>query len=164
MAIIYDGLEEKWFNYSIEGDEIIEQFNGYTSTYNIDRANKRFDAGKDSGYWFYKVSDKKNNQSHHSTSYSSTTTFRHESDVHNYLRSHTFINRSGDIRITEGYNMALLFNGSELTTAIKVYSFDSRQAIFTAHCPLNGATFRFIVDNSTGTLYCDNDNTYYYTR
>lgn len=54
---MYDGIEEKWYSYSIEEDRIIEQCNGYISAYNIDRVNKRFDAGRDSGSWFYKVSD-----------------------------------------------------------------------------------------------------------
>ena len=53
---MYDGIEERWFNYTIEGDRIIEQLNGFISSYNIDRANKRFDCGKP-GYWFKKVSN-----------------------------------------------------------------------------------------------------------
>lgn len=108
--------------------------------------------------------EKVSSRSKRQNNYSSTTTFRHESDIHNYLRSHTFTNSRGDISITEGYNMSLQFNGRELTGAIMVYSFDSHQAIFTAHSPINGVTYRFMVDNSTGTLYCDNDNTYYYAR
>lgn len=51
---MYDGIEERWCNYTIEGDRIIEQLNHGISSYNIDRANKRFDCGEP-GYWFTKV-------------------------------------------------------------------------------------------------------------
>lgn len=53
---MYDGIEERWCNYTIEGDRIIEQLNHGISSYNIDRANKRFDCGEP-GYWFVKVSN-----------------------------------------------------------------------------------------------------------
>ena len=51
---MYDGIEERWHDYTIEGNRIIEQLNGGISSYNIDRANKRFDCGEP-GYWFRKV-------------------------------------------------------------------------------------------------------------
>ena len=50
---MYDSVNEGWYKYTIEGDRIIEQCNGYISTYNIDRANERFDCGEP-GVWFYK--------------------------------------------------------------------------------------------------------------
>jgi DNA-directed RNA polymerase subunit M/transcription elongation factor TFIIS len=53
---MYDGINEKWYNYKIQGGRIIEQCEGYVSTYNIDEENKRFDAGEP-GEWFYKVSE-----------------------------------------------------------------------------------------------------------
>ncbi len=51
---MYDGIEQRWCNYTIEGNRIIEQLNHGISSYNIDRANKRFDCGEP-GYWFTKV-------------------------------------------------------------------------------------------------------------
>ena len=53
---MYDDLEKKWVSYTIEGNRLIEQLNGYISSYTIDRVNKRFDAGE-AGYWFEKVSN-----------------------------------------------------------------------------------------------------------
>lgn len=53
---MYDSVNEKWYNYKIEGGRIIEQCDGYISTYNIDEVNKRFDAGEP-GVWYYKVSE-----------------------------------------------------------------------------------------------------------
>ncbi len=53
---MYDSINEKWYNYKIEGGRIIEQCEGYISTYNIDEVNKRFDAGEP-GVWYYKVSE-----------------------------------------------------------------------------------------------------------
>lgn len=50
---MYNSTEEGWHNYTIEGSRIIEQCDGFISTYNIDRANKRFDCGEP-GVWFYK--------------------------------------------------------------------------------------------------------------
>lgn len=50
---MYDSINEGWFSYTIEGNRIIEKCNGYISTYNIDRANERFDCGEP-GVWFYK--------------------------------------------------------------------------------------------------------------
>lgn len=53
---MYDSVNDKWYNYKIEGGRIIEQCEGYISTYNIDEVNKRFDAGEP-GVWYYKVSE-----------------------------------------------------------------------------------------------------------
>ena len=53
---MYDGVNDKWYNYKIEEGRIIEQCEGYISTYNIDEDNKRFDAGEP-GVWYYKVSE-----------------------------------------------------------------------------------------------------------
>lgn len=50
---MYDSTDERWYSYTIEGNRIIEQCNGYITTYNIDRANERFDCGEP-GMWFYK--------------------------------------------------------------------------------------------------------------
>ena len=50
---MYDSVNEGWYKYTIEGNRIIEQCNGYISTYNIDRANERFDCGEPD-VWFYK--------------------------------------------------------------------------------------------------------------
>ena len=50
---MYDSTNEGWFSYTIEGNRIIEKCKGYISTYNIDRANERFDCGEP-GVWFYK--------------------------------------------------------------------------------------------------------------
>ena len=50
---MYDSTEDRWHKYTIEGDRIIEHCKGYISTYNIDRANERFDCGEP-GMWFYK--------------------------------------------------------------------------------------------------------------
>lgn len=50
---MYNSIEEEWHNYTIEGNRIIEQCDGFISTYNIDRANKRFDCGEP-GVWFDK--------------------------------------------------------------------------------------------------------------
>ena len=160
---IYDGIDDKWYTYTIKGDELVEQLNGYVSVYHIDRVHKRFDCGK-KGLWFRRVKLTDSNSYKKADSKKETTRFVHESDIHNYLRSHSFTNRIGDITITEGYNMALKFNGREVTGAIMVYSFNAHKAFFTAYSPISGVTFRFVVDNSTGTLYCDNDNTYYYAQ
>lgn len=93
-----------------------------------------------------------------------STSFRHESDVHDYLRSHNFINQSGDISITEGSSMALTANGRILTAAINIREFNSHQAYFTAYSPISGVTFRFTLDSSDGTLYCQNEGVTYYAR
>ena len=92
------------------------------------------------------------------------TTFRHESDIHNYLRSHNFVNRDGDVKITEGSGMEILANGTTLTGAIIVREYNSHQAYFTGYSPINGVTYRFIIDCSSGILSCQNDGTTYYVR
>ena len=51
---LYNSIEEAWHTYTIRDDEIVEQCNGYVSSYKIDRNNQRFDAGEP-GMWFQKV-------------------------------------------------------------------------------------------------------------
>ena len=94
----------------------------------------------------------------------STTTFRHESDVHDYLRNHNFVNSQGDITLTEGYDMALIANGTTLTGAIVVQEFNAHQAYVTANSPITGARLIMVVNNQEGTIYCQNDGTTYYVR
>ena len=90
--------------------------------------------------------------------------FQHESDVHNYLRNHNFINREGDISITEGSGMTLVANGTILTGAIYIQRFTAQRAYFTAHSPISGVTNRFWVDCEQGVLHCLNDRTDYYVQ
>lgn len=160
---IYDGIDDNWYTYTINDNEIIEQLDGYVSIYHIDRAHKRFDCGQ-SGLWFHKVTSIDSKAYKKDNSSKESIRFVHESDVHFYLRTHNFTNQVDDITITESGNMTLKFNGQEMTGAIIIYSFDSHQAIFTAYCPINGVTYRFMVDNSKGALYCDNERKYYYAR
>lgn len=162
---LYNSIDEMWHNYSINDKEIVEECHGYISTYHIDKRHKRFDCGE-RGVWFHKVSASTQHIGSAATPIRSGNTirFHHENDIHNYLRNHTFVNNMGDVHITESSNMELIVNGTVLTAAINIQSFSSDQAFFTAYAPIDGTTFRFIVNCEEGTLYCQNDRTRYFVK
>ncbi len=162
---LYNSIDEIWHDYSINNKEIVEKCNGYISTYRIDKLNKRFDCGK-SGVWFHKLSSSTELTEAFIKPAESNKSIRfyHESDIHNYLRNHKFVNEKGDISIAEGDGMVLVANGTILTGAINIQQFSSNQAYFTAYAPIDGTTFQFVVNCKNGTLYCDNDGTMYYIK
>lgn len=114
----------------------------------------------------HQVSTREEHQARHNEEQQQnvSTTFRHERDVHSYLRSNKFTNSEGNITITESYNMGLCFNGRELTGAVRVCDFNSYVAYITASSPINGITYEFTVNCNQGVLSCLTDGTTYYLK
>lgn len=51
---IYNSVDEAWHSYSLDGSKLVEQCDGYISTYPIDPVRKQIGSGEP-GYWFHKV-------------------------------------------------------------------------------------------------------------
>lgn len=98
-------------------------------------------------------------------SYRSAVTFRHESDVHQYLQENEFVGEEKGVKITiyERYDMSLNANGSVITNPIRVTEFNETQAMISASSPYSGH-MDFIVDADAGYLYYVQANQFFYKQ
>lgn len=97
--------------------------------------------------------------------YRSAVTFRHESDVHQYLQENEFVGEEKGVKITiyERHDMSLNANGSVITNPIRVTEFNETQAVISASSPYSG-NMDFIVDADAGYLYYIQAKQFFYRQ
>lgn len=97
--------------------------------------------------------------------YHSAVSFRHESDVHQYLQENKFVGEEKGVKITiyERHDMSLSANGSVITNTIRVTEFNDTQAMISASSPYSG-NMDFLVDANAGYLYYIQSNQFFYKQ
>ena len=96
------------------------------------------------------------------SNYNQDYTFRRDQDVYEYLSSHKFSSDGLTISFRNG-GTVMYSNGNQLSNAIMVSNFNSREAILTYTTPYSPGTKMIRVDNRAGTL-TDGSGEVYYTR